>query len=83
MSKSSPAPAAPATAGNIRDAFVVETYKDKQSGEEKSKYHQVGNVVAHKKGEGQTLYLIPGISVSGEIVIFPRKARPADGSPEQ
>jgi len=83
MAKSTPAPARSAQGGPTatpQDAFIVETYTDKGTGEEKKKYHQVGTVFAHRTGEGQTLVVTPGLSVSGEIVIFPRKPREAGES---
>ncbi len=70
-----------APAEKPHDAFVVETYVDKPTGEEKKRYHQIGTVWKHKSGEGQTLQIIPGVSVSGDIVIFPRKdKKPAESA---
>jgi hypothetical protein len=83
MAKPAPAPSRAPQNGPAavpQDAFIVETYPDKATGEEKKKYHQVGTVFAHRTGEGQTLIITPGMSVSGEIVIFPRKPRDAGES---
>lgn len=51
------------------NAFVTETYTS--GGEEKRSYTKVGAVFPHDKGDGFNLKLIPGLSVSGELVIFP------------
>ena len=73
----------PAPTSAPQDAYIVENYSDKVTGEEKSKYHMVGSVISHKKGGGNTLYITPGMSISGEIVIFPRRERAADGPTER
>lgn len=79
---SDPKPQGNPSASKPLDAYLVETFPDRQTGEEKRKYHQIGNVVPHRTGEGMTLYITPGMSVHGEIVIFPRKdkERGADDS---
>lgn len=57
---------------NRLNLFVTDNYKDK-SGEKKTYYTQVGNVVPHSKGGGFSVFIRPNISVSGELVIFPPK----------
>lgn len=52
----------------MMDAFVVEKYTD-AAGDERSAWHQIGRARAHADGKGHTLYLIPGVSVSGQVVL--------------
>lgn len=63
----------------IHDAFIVEKYE--QNGEEKRKWHEVGTAFPSKSGKGLNLYITPGLSVSGQIVIVPRTER--TGAEEQ
>ena len=73
---------------NRLNLFVTEDYKDK-SGEKKTHYTQVGNVVPHTRGDGFSVYIRPGIAISGELVIFPskvdapNKGNQQEGSPDQ
>lgn len=64
------------------NVFVTDDYKDK-SGEKKTFFTQIGNAVPHKKGGGTTVYLRPGISVSGDFVIFPPNADAPDKGNQQ
>lgn len=57
----------------ILDAFIVEKYDSK--GQEKRKWHEVGTAFPSKSGKGYNLYITPGLSVSGQIVIVPRSER--------
>jgi hypothetical protein len=76
MAKSAAAPKheepAPAPA-EIFDAFIVEKYD--ANGQEKRKWHEVGTAFPSKSGKGYNLYITPGLSVSGQIVIVPRTER--------
>lgn len=53
------------------NVFVQETFD--ANGEEKSNYTKVGVAFPHKKGEGINVKITPGISVAGDLVIFPPK----------
>lgn len=53
------------------NVFVQETFND--NGTEKSSYTKVGVAFPHTKGEGFNVKITPGISVSGNLVIFPPK----------
>lgn len=53
------------------NVFVQETFE--AHGEEKSSYTKVGVAFPHNKGEGINVKITPGISVSGDLVIFPPK----------
>ena len=70
------------------NVFVTDDYKDK-SGEKQTYFTQIGNAVPHKKGGGFSVYIRPGIAVSGEFVIFtpkedaPNKGNQQEGSPDQ
>lgn len=81
MAKSAPAPKheEPAQApADIFDAFIVEKYDS--NGQEKRKWHEVGTAFPSKSGKGgYNLYITPGLSVSGQIVILPRSERKSDG----
>jgi len=57
------------------NVFVTEKYTS--NGDEKTKYHQVGTMFAHDKGEGFNLEIVDGVSVSGRLVAFPPKERDA------
>lgn len=54
------------------NVFVQEKFES--NGEEKSNYTKVGVAFPHDKGEGFNLKITPGISVSGDLVVFPPKA---------
>ena len=78
MARNGTAPAAQNAPIKPLDAFLIEEY-DTADGKKK-KYHQVGTAFPHRTGEGFNLVITPGMAVSGEIAIFPRKERVADGS---
>lgn len=59
------------------DALIAEDYEHK--GEKRTKFHQVG-VMFENEREGWTLNIHPGISVSGRVVIMPRKEKPEAGA---
>jgi hypothetical protein len=42
---------------------------------ERTNYYQVGTAWDTKSGEGLSVKLAPGVSVSGDLLILPRKAR--------
>lgn len=49
------------------DILSVEEYTDKQSGEVKSRFTRVGVAFDNKDGNGQSLIIPAGISLSGRI----------------
>lgn len=51
--------------------FVQENFE--ADGEQKTNNTKVGVVFPHEKGDGFNIKLVPGISVSGELVAFPPK----------
>ena len=53
------------------NVFVQEQFES--GGEIKSNYTKVGVAFPHDKGEGFNLKVTPGISVSGDLVVFPPK----------
>jgi hypothetical protein len=55
------------------EAFVVENYK--ANGEEKAHWHRVGTAFPQKTGEGFNLVIPAGVSVSGSIVLLPKKEK--------
>lgn len=62
------------------DAYVVEKYTAADN-EERSVWHQVGRARQHGDGKGMTLYLIPNVSVTGQIVLREASTkRDADGN---
>lgn len=61
------------------DAFITEKYKDKNSGEDKARFHAVGVAFDSDKG-GIDLVIPPGLSVSGTVYIRERKAKADAGA---
>ena len=53
------------------NVFVQEQFES--GGEIKSNYTKVGVAFPHDKGEGFNLKITPGLSVSGDLVVFPPK----------
>jgi hypothetical protein len=53
------------------NVFVQEQFES--GGETKSNYPKVGVAFPHDKGEGFNLKITTGISVSGDLVVFPPK----------
>ena len=53
------------------NVFVQEQFES--GGESKSHYTKVGVAFPHDKGEGFNLRITDGISVSGDLVVFPPK----------
>ena len=53
------------------NVFVQEQFES--AGEIKSNYTKVGVAFPHDKGEGFNLKITAGISVSGDLVVFPPK----------
>jgi len=53
------------------NVFVQETFD--ANGTEKTNFTKVGVAFPHKKGEGFNLKITDGISVAGELVVFPPK----------
>lgn len=51
------------------NVYVTETYN--KDGKEKTQYHRVGTAFPHSKGNGISIELIPGVSISGKAVAFP------------
>jgi hypothetical protein len=51
------------------NVFVQEQFES--GGEMKSNYTKVGVAFPHDKGEGFNLKITPGLSVSGDLVVFP------------
>ena len=53
------------------NVFVQEQFES--GGETKSNYTKVGVAFPHDKGDGFNLKITDGISVSGDLVVFPPK----------
>lgn len=53
------------------NVFVQEQFES--GGEIKSNYTKVGVAFPHDKGEGFNLKITAGLSVSGDLVVFPPK----------
>lgn len=51
--------------------FITQKLEATQDREEKTLWHRVGTAFKHKSGEGFNIELIPGVAVSGKIVILP------------
>lgn len=58
----------------IYDALITETYTDRKTGEDRTKFHNVGTVFENER-EGWTMKVHDGLSVSGRVVILPRKEK--------
>jgi hypothetical protein len=59
------------TMSKYLNVFVQEQFES--NGEQKSNYTKVGVAFPHDKGEGFNLKITPGISISGDLVVFPPK----------
>jgi hypothetical protein len=55
------------------EVFIVEEY-----GEDQSVWTKVGAAWPHKNGQGFNLQLKPGLAVSGKIIVWPVKEKPAE-----
>ncbi|MBW3099268.1 hypothetical protein [Pseudohoeflea coraliihabitans] len=62
---------------NTYDVLKVEEYTT-DNGEVKPRFHRVGVAFDNQDGDGQTIIIPEGISVSGRIVTKARKEREAD-----
>jgi hypothetical protein len=51
------------------NVFVQEQFQS--GGEMKTNYTKVGVAFPHDKGDGFNLKITPGLSVSGDLVVFP------------
>lgn len=61
------------------DALLVEEYEHK--GEKRQKFYQCG-VMFENDREGWTLTIPPGMSISGRVVILPRKDKTHNTDPD-
>ena len=59
------------TMSKYLNVFVQEQFES--NGEQKSNYTKVGVAFPHDKGDGFNLKITPGISISGDLVVFPPK----------
>lgn len=57
----------------IFDVFVTSEYE--HNGEKKNRWNEVGVAFPHKDGAGFSIELVPGIAVSGQLVILQRKPK--------
>ncbi len=64
------------------DVLIAEDYTNK-NGEVKTKFYTVGVAFEHKSGEGMSIEIAAGISITGRAVIMPRKAREATVGDDQ
>lgn len=51
--------------------FVTQKLDATQDKEERTLWHRVGTAFKHKSGEGYNIELIPGVAISGKLVIIP------------
>ncbi len=58
---------------NILEAFKVVNFT--KDGEEQSMWHRVGTAFQNKSGEGFSLVIPEGISVSGTVQLLPKKEK--------
>jgi hypothetical protein len=59
------------------DLLIAEEFEYK--GEQRTKFHNVGTVFENER-EGFTVKIHPGLSVSGRLVILPRKEKRDDAA---
>ena len=64
------------------DVLIAEEYTN-SNGEVKTKFYTVGVAFERKNGEGMSLEIASGISITGRAVIMPRKARETSAEDEQ
>lgn len=63
----------------IYNILIPEEYTDKQSGEVKTYWNRVGTMFENK-GEGFTLRIPEGVSITGRVVVLPRGAKEPDSA---
>lgn len=54
------------------NVFVSESFTGKDD-KAQVQYHKVGVAFPHAKGDGFNIKLVPGVAVSGDLVVFPPK----------
>ena len=59
----------------IYNAYITEDYKDKNTGEEKTSFTNVGTAFPHKDGKGFNLVIPNGLALSGKVLIRERKGK--------
>ncbi len=59
---------------NYQGIFVTESYED-NDGKERTSYHRVGVMFPHRNGDGFNIRITSGISVTGELVALPPRAK--------
>lgn len=66
------------------DALVVEesTTQTNDDGTPRKFYTNVGAGFPHKNGGGMTVLIRPGLSVHGELVLFPPRERNTESAPQ-
>lgn len=52
----------------VYDLLLIEEYTDKNSGEIKKRFHNVGTAFDNQDGNGQSIIIPAGISLSGRLV---------------
>lgn len=67
-----------ATDNTPHSILVFREYTDKQSGEVRSRSHEVGTAFKTKDGAGFNCQLVEGIALTGRFTILPRTSRTAD-----
>lgn len=58
----------------VYNLLIPESYED-QNGEEKTQWHRVGKAFPKKEGDGFDLVIPAGVSLSGRVVMLPRKEK--------
>lgn len=63
---------------SLMAVWITQKLEATNTREAKTLWHRVGTAFPHKQGEGFNIEFIPGISVSGNIVILPIKDKVGD-----
>lgn len=66
----------------IFNLVIPEEYTDKKSGEIKTLWHRVGSAFPHQNGQGFSLIIPEGVSISGKVLMLERGAKEPDSAAE-
>ena len=66
----------------IFNLIIPEEYTDKKSGEIKTLWHRVGRAFPHESGQGFTLRIPEGVSITGKVLMLERNAKEPESAAE-
>ena len=66
----------------IHNLLIPEERTDKQSGEVKTYWHNVGSAFPNRSGKGFALVIPEGMSISGRVIMLPRDEKAPESAAE-